>query len=154
MTYVPNEPPMGSLFMEYFQQYFILVYFSTLGVLQIASVYAGLKGLLFFRKPLLVYIFAAVAIIGAFTWFYLIADRTAEPLMSIHNGKKRFFGEAESFGGFMAAAFSALVSTILISSLLNARIATSPQEKVPEGLDALKEMTFFQAINRRIRKGK
>ena len=141
---------MASAFGEYLLQYLPLVFFSALGVLQIAAARAELKGLTFFKKPLHCYLFGAVAIVGAFVWFYATGDRGAEPLVRIDDGVKVFFGETESFATFMGGAIGALVVTILLSSLLNTRSPGSTDKKVPRGLDALKEMTFFQAITRRL----
>lgn len=144
-----------SSFWEYFWQYLPLVFFSSLGVLQIAAARAHLRGLTFFRKPLLCYLFGALAIVGAFVWFYATGDRNAEPLIRIDDGVKVFFGEAESFGTFMTGAIGALVATILLSSVLNAKMSEASklsQNEIPQGLDALKEMTFFQAIIRRLGK--
>lgn len=144
---------MGSSFWDYFWQYFPLVFFSSLGVLQIAAARADLRGLTFFKRPLLCYLFSAVAIVGAFVWFYATGDRNAEPLVRIDDGVKVFFGETQSFATFMAGAFSALVATILVSSVVNAKISNSTDRGVPRGLDALRQMTFFQAITRGLRKG-
>ncbi|TET17730.1 MAG: hypothetical protein E3J81_01430 [Dehalococcoidia bacterium] len=143
---------MGSSFWDYFWQYFPLVFFSSLGVLQIAVARADLKGLTFFKRPSLCYVFGAVAIVGAFVWFYATGDRNAEPLVRIDDGVKIFFGETESFATFMAGASSALVATILVSSVVNAKISSSTDRGVPRGLDALRQMTFFQAITRGLRK--
>jgi len=144
---------MASSFWDYFWQYFPLVFFASLGVLQIAAARADLKGLTFFKRPLLCYAFSAVAIVGAFVWFYATGDRNAEPLVRIDDGVKIFFGETESFATFMAGASSALVATILVSSVVNAKISSSTDRGVLRGLDALRQMTFFQAITRRLRKG-
>ncbi len=144
---------MASSFWEYFGEYSPLVFFSSLGVLQIAVARANLRGLTFFKKPFLCYLFGAVAIVGAFVWFYATGDRNAEPLIRIDDGVKVFFGETESFASFMAGAAGALIVTILLSSLLNAKMPNPSQKGVPQGLNALKEMTFFQAITRRFGKG-
>ena len=144
---------MGSSFWDYFWQYFPLVFFASLGVLQIAAARADLKGLTFFKRPLLCYLFGAVAIVGAFVWFYATGDRNAEPLVRIDDGVKVFFGETESFATFMAGASSALAATILVSSVVNAKISSSTDRGAPRGLDALRQMTFFQAITRGLRKG-
>ena len=143
----------ASSFWDYFCQYLPLVFFSSLGVLQIAAARADLKGLAFFRKPFLCYLFSAVAIVGAFVWFYATGDRNAEPLIRIDDGVKKFFGETQTFATFMAGASGALVATLFVSSVVNARITRSTDKGDPHGLDALKEMTFFQAITRSLGKG-
>ena len=144
---------MASAFGAYFWQYWPLAFFSTLGMLQIAAARAELKGLTFFKRPLPCYLFGAIAIVGAFIWFYATGDRNAEPLIRIDDGVKIFFGETESFATFMAGASSALAATILVSSVVNAKISSSTNRGVPHGLDALRQMTFFQAITRGLRKG-
>jgi hypothetical protein len=143
----------ASSFWDYFWQYFPLVFFSSLGMLQIAAARADLKGLTFLKRPLPCYLFGAVAIVGAFIWFYATGDRNAEPLISIDEKGKLFFGETQTFATFMAGAFCALVATLLVSSVVNARITSSTDKGAHYGLDALKETTFFQAITRSLGKG-
>ncbi len=144
---------MASAFGDQFLQYLPLVLFSALGVLQIAAARAELRGLTFFKKPLYCYVFGAIAIVGAFVWFYATGDRNAEPLVRTVGEVKVFFGETESFATFMGGAIGALVATLLVSSVVNAGISGSTDKGDPRGLDALKEMTFFQAITRSLGKG-
>jgi len=144
---------MASAFGEYIWQYLPLAFFASLGVLQIGAARADLRGVTFFKKPSLCYVFGALAIAGAFIWFYATGDRNAEPLVRIDDGVKVFFGETETFATFMTGAIGALVVTLLVSSIVNAKMSSSTDNGVPRGLDALKEMTFFQAITRRFRKG-
>ena len=137
------------LFWEYFRAYFLMAFLSSIGVLQIAVTRAGINGLSIFKRPLVNYIFGALAIMGGFALFYITGDRTAEPLITIHDGGKWFFGERETFAAFMAGALIGLVSTILVSSLCKRAISINHQKVPSQGLDALKEMTWLQAIVRR-----
>ena len=137
------------LFWEYFRTYFLMAFLSSIGILQIAVTYAGINGLSLFKRPLVNYIFGALAIVGGFALFYATADRTAEPLITIHEGGKWFFGERETLVAFIAGASTGLVSTILVTSLRKRASSMNYQKVPPQGLDALKEMTWLQAIGRR-----
>ena len=137
------------LFWEYFRAYFLMAFLSSIGMLQIAVTRAGINGLSIFKRPLVNYVFGAIAIVGGFVLFYATGDRTAEPLIAIHDGGKWFFGERETFTAFMAGALIGLIFTLLVSSLRKRAISINKPEVPPQGLDALKEMTWLQAIVRR-----
>lgn len=139
----------ASIFWEYFKAYFLMALLSSIGVLQIAVTYAGINGLSLFKRPLVNYIFGALAIVGGVALFYAASDRTAEPLIALHEGGKWFFGERETLTAFIAGALTGLVSTILISSLRKGAISINHQKMPPQGLEALKDMTWLQAIGRR-----
>ena len=137
------------LFWEYFRAYFLMAFLSSIGVLQIAVTRAGINGLSIFKRPLVNYIFGALAIVGGLSLFYATGNRSAEPLIQIHDGVKWFFGERETFIAFMTGAFVGLVSTILVSSLCKRAIGINHHRVPSQGIDALKEMTWLQAIVRR-----
>ena len=139
----------ASLFWEYSRAYFLMALLSSIGVLQIAVTYSGINGLSLFKRPLVNYIVGALAIVGGVALFYATSDRTAEPLIVIHEGSKWFFGERETLAAFIAGSLTGLVSTILISSLRKGAISINHQKMPPQGLDALKEVTWLQAIGRR-----
>ena len=139
----------ASLFWEYSRAYFLMALLSSIGVLQIAVTYSGINGLSLFKKPLVNYIVGALAIVGGVAIFYATSDRTADPLIAIHEGGKWFFGERETFTAFIAGSLTGLVSTILVSSLRKGEISINHQKMPPQGLDAMKEMTWLQAIGRR-----
>lgn len=143
---------MQSAYAEHFIEYFVLVFFSSLGVLQLAVTYARLNGLSFFKKPAFNYLLGILAIAGAFAFFYASGDRAAEPLRNIDDGVKRFFGERECLAAFIAGASGALVFTLLISSMAKRSIYGSSKRVTSKGLDVLKEMTFLQAITNRFRR--
>ncbi len=140
------------LFWEYFTAYFLMAFLSSIGVLQIAVTHAGINGLSFFKRPLVNYIFGALAIVGGFSFFYSTGNRSAEPLIQINDGVKWFFGERETLVAFMTGAFLGLIFTLLVSSLCKRAIGISQPEVPPQGIDALKEMTWLQAISSRFKK--
>lgn len=134
------------LFWEYFRTYFLMAFLSSIGILQIAATHAGINGLSIFKRPLVNYIFGVLAIVGGFALFYATGDRTAEPLIAIHEGGRWFFGERETIAAFTAGALMGLVATILVSSLCKRASSMNHQKVPPQGLDALKEMTWLQAV--------
>jgi hypothetical protein len=140
------------LFWEYFRAYFLMAFLSSIGVLQIAVTHADINGLSFFKRPLVNYMFGALAIVGGVTLFYATGNRSAEPLIEIHDGVKWFFGERETLVAFMTGAFFGLLFTLLVSSICKKAIGNNQPEVPSQGLDALKEITWLQAISSRFKK--
>ena len=121
--------------------YFLLVASGSLGTIQIAAAYAGLKGLSFFRKPLAGYIFGALAIIGSFGWFFASETR---------NIPSKIEG-AQQMGMFLAGALAAYIITAAVSSLLKYRLSLQVpssryREQTNPGIELLKETTLLGAI--------
>ena len=153
-------------------EYFLFIYLASLGVLQIAVSYANLRGLSFFKRPIWGYIFGSLAIAGGFSWFYIVGNPHPEVGYAITvsdifrygfsnplpPGTGLILGAGESVFFFLVAVVCALLTTIIISSIVKFRISTrTPEDKneeALEGLEALKGMTFFQAITRNLRNGK
>ncbi|MBI4294730.1 MAG: hypothetical protein HY669_01015 [Chloroflexi bacterium] len=118
--------------------YVAFVFIAALGVIQAACARSGRRGLMFFGNVALCYLFCALAVIGAFWWFFSTGDRTL--LNPRIEGSGLFFG-------FSTGMILAVATTFFISSFVNAdRLAVGPSQ--PSGLDALREMTFFQAVVR------
>ena len=124
-------------------EYFLMVFISCLGLFQLVAVREKLHGISFFNRAIWGYLFAALSIGGAFAWFFAAGDRLA--LFPRLEGSERF-------ALFIAAFFLALVVTLCLSSLIKRR-SLSRQDNPEPGLDALRQMTYFQAITRHI-KGK
>jgi hypothetical protein len=113
--------------------YCLLVFIAVVGVLQLASVYNNLRGLLFFPRKGYSLAFAVIAIglalVAFFTW----------------NDYHRVIVEgSQQTGSFVLSAAAAMVFTLVVSSVLNHRRLDCG--KVPDGLDTLRKHTFFQAI--------
>lgn len=154
-------------------EYFLFIYLTSLGVLQIAASYTKLRGLSFFTRPIWGYIFGSLAVVGGFSWFYIVGNPHPEVGHAISfDDIFRYgwsnpqppeigliMGEGESVVFFLLAIICALLTTMAISSIVKFRISprAAPgdmNEEAPEGLEALKDMTFFQAITRSLRNRK
>ena len=124
-------------------EYGVLVFVAACGVLQAVAAYNNLKGLLFFKSPIMAYVFAALAIGGTLGWFFLSKNRNLPGI----EGSQQFFA-------FNRALFLALVFTFVVSSVLRRRMGISSHsgnphsEDIEPGIGALRRMTPFQAISR------
>jgi len=126
--------------------YFLLVFIAAMGVYQIAAVHAGLRGLCFFKQPIVQSFFGAAAIVAAFAWFYTKEDRNVQ-----HNVEG-----AQQLIFFLAAAILAYLVTVGLASIINARASSVPgdnprQHPADLGIEALKAATLFQAVIARCR---
>jgi len=115
-------------------EYVAFTFFSCVAVLQWAAARGRLKGLTFFNTRSGSYIFSAVMLGSSFAWFFLSEDRAQPGLEGL-----------QQFLLFGVAAAAALAVTLVLSSLIKGRSLTPPSRVLP-GLDALKQMTYFQAL--------
>ncbi len=125
-------------------EYFLLVLISCCGVLQFVAARWKLRGISFFNRTTFGYLFAALAIAGAFSWFFTVEDRCLPGLEG-----------AEVFALFIAGSLSAFLITASLTSVINRKLHLSTEQHNPEekpGLDTLRRMTYFQAIARYFRK--
>jgi hypothetical protein len=125
-------------------EYFFLVLISCCGVLQFVAARWNLSGISFFKKTTFGYLFAALAIGGAFSWFFTIENRAQPGLEG-----------AEVFALFIAGSLSSFLVTASISAVIKRKLHLSMEQRNPEeepGLDSLRQMTYFQAIARHFRK--
>jgi hypothetical protein len=119
-------------------EYFYLVTIAAIGAIQAAVAYNGLKGISFFRQRIFNYLFALLTIgpsmARLFTW------NQRNPVGIIEGAQQFYF--------FMLALVIAIAFTLIVSSLLrhSSLHGNHPQY---DGLEALREVTFFQAIWRR-----
>jgi hypothetical protein len=122
-------------------EYFLVVFVASCGVLQLVAAHSRLKGLLFFNKVTVSYVLATLAIGGALGWFFGWDNRLeAEMMQTGLEGVQQFLY-------FTLAAFSALAFTLVVSSLTKRKGLLPPQQKDTEqGLDALRGMSYFEAI--------
>ena len=121
--------------------YFLLVTLGCLGTIQIAAANARLKGLSFFKKRLVGYIFGALVAIGAFGWFFAVENRNTP---SVIEG-------AQQVGMFLAGAIAAYIITSAVSSLLKYRLYLESTdshygEQNNSGIEMFKETTLLGAI--------
>jgi uncharacterized membrane protein len=119
-------------------EYFLLVFAAALGVLQATVTYNKLVGLSFFRRKVCGYIFATLtilsALIGFFTWNFRNAAGVVEG--------------AQQFGFFAIAVIAAIILTLVLSSLLkHSKVRGNNAQH--DGLEAFKDITFFQILQQR-----
>jgi len=123
------------------QDYFLLVFLSAVGVIQIAAVHARLEGLWFFRHAKVQYAFGILAILGAFGWFFTGSNRNLQPNVE----------GAQQLGLFLAAIVTAYVATAILSSIIQARVGTKPEHPAEGkqedlGMETLKTTTVLGGI--------
>ncbi|MCS7207871.1 MAG: hypothetical protein NZ951_08100 [Dehalococcoidia bacterium] len=118
--------------------YFIFVFLSSLGVVQVAAAYAGLWGILFLRSRWSSALVGVGLVALGFAWFFAPGPRH---IPDTHGGLD---GNAQALL-FTLAAASAVAFTLLFGSLVNARFL-HPRNTLSEGLDALREATYLQAL--------
>jgi hypothetical protein len=123
-------------------EYGLLVFLAVTGVLQLAAIHNNLKKLLFFKRKVYGYILSAVIILPALVIFFTWNYRNATGIVQ----------GSEQAGLFMLAMVLAVIFTLVLSSLLNHTRSNPPVSKTTaskkEGLDALRELTYFQALGR------
>ena len=116
-------------------EYFILVFCSAMGFIQVAAAQSRLKGLLLSQRPVLNRVIAggliAPGAIIFFTWNYY------NPVGIIEGSQQA--------GLFSLATLSAIGVTIFLGSLTN-HFLLKPSAPQPNCIEALKDRTFFQAI--------
>ena len=119
-------------------EYFFLVFISCCGVLQFVASRWKLRGISFFKSTFSGYLFAVLAIAGAFCWFFTVEDRTVPGLEGF-----------QVFRLFIAGSLSAFIFTASLSSVIKRKLRLSMGQHNPgeePGLDSLRRMTYFQAI--------
>jgi hypothetical protein len=116
-------------------KYGFLIFVAVVGTLQAAAAHSNLQGLLFFKNKRYAYLWAVVTVGSClavfFTWNYHFATGVIEG--------------SQQAGMFAAAAFAALVFTLVASSLIQFRLRTIPAVGRP-GLEALNHSNYFRAV--------
>ena len=127
-------------------EYLLFVFMVSLGVLQLVAAWGRFEGLSFFRKRYLGYIFAIV-MVGIGYWLFFRIDRNIPDFAGGLSGPPLF-------ALLLAALVIAILFTLIISSAINARWGQSAPEGEQEGFEALKRMTYLQAIKKGLRRNK
>jgi hypothetical protein len=123
--------------------YCLLVFIAVVGVLQLAAVYNNLRGLLFFPRKIYSLVFAVFAIVVALFAFFAWNDYNkimvggSQQILTVEGSQQT--------GSFVLSAAAAILFTLIASSLLNYRRLNSCKDQ-QDGLDTLRESTFFQVI--------
>ena len=122
----------------FFLDYFVFVFIAALGVLQMVAAYSALRGLLFIRVRPLAFLIGSATTALAFLWFFLSEPRNISDQEGGLDGN-------QMAGLFAVAAGSALILTLLVSSVSNRSLGASGQ-RFNSGLDALRETTYLKAL--------
>ena len=123
--------------------YFTFVFIAAVGVLQMVASHQNLRGLLFFRMPILAFLVGLGLTIAAFLWFFLSESRN----ISDTDGGLDGNGSA---GLFALGSLAALFTTFIISSLVN-RSFGKGSDLSGHGLDALRKTSYLRAFCRSLR---
>ena len=136
-------------------EYSIMVFVAVLGVIQVAAANAGLRGLLFAPGTVRIrfwpfghrwtltylhfsYLFGAVTVLPALGFFFV---------WNSHNGTGIIQG-SEQAGLFVLSTAAGGIVSLIASSLINQwRLQNNHTDA--GGMEALKDITWFQAIWRR-----
>lgn len=122
-------------------EYFLLVFVAVVGVLQLVASYNELRGVSFFNRRIYGYLFAAFTVGPVLARFFTWNSRNPTGVIE---GR-------EQFSFFLLALVAAIGFTLVASSLLkNRRLRGSYARH--DGLEALRETTFFQALRQRFGK--
>ena len=118
--------------------YFLFVFFASLGVIQIAASIGHLNGLLIFKSPILARSLSSALTVAAFVWFFATEDRN----LNDYEGGLDANMQALLF---VLAALAAAVVTLGVSSIFNARM--NGGDRAPDdGLDALKDGNYITGL--------
>ena len=128
---------------KFYVDYFLLIFLSACGVLQIPVSHSGLKGLMFFVRPRYSISVGIGMVLVAFLWFFLSTPR------NLPDTGRGLDGIAQT-GLFAAGAGAALVFTLILSSIINVSLCNGHRSYIV-GLEALKETTYFQALSDTLR---
>ena len=136
-------------------QYFILMFIAIIGVLQLIAARNQLKGILFFKREALAYLFSFLAIGGSFGWFFGWGDPLDMAMRQTGDAAMRQTGleGAQQFLYFLLGTLAALSFTLIVSSLLRAYQwkGKTKEKGSSQGLDTLREMSYFEAIKHSFR---
>jgi hypothetical protein len=129
--------------------YFMLVFIAAVGVYQIVSVPAGLRGLWFFRNNIVQYFFGVTAIFGSFSWFY-----TSE-----HRNVQHTVEGSQQLWLFLSSIIVAYYASAVLASIIQASVSSDEGEDIQEeqqdlGMETLKRTTLLGGILRSLRKRK
>ena len=121
--------------------YFLLVFFATLGLLQLVAAYSGLRGALIIPKTVPTYVLGGGALVGAFTWFVLTGDPSIPGDLGGVEG-------SEQFGLFLAGVAAAIAITALLASVAqpNSHVSRDPGS----GIDGLRRGTVWALLRARL----
>ena len=126
--------------MSFEVDYLLFIFLASLGVVQLAALKNGLKGLYFIRIPPLNLTIALVLVLGALLWFFF-----SEPRNLPDTGDGLDGNQQAMFA--VAAAVAAVLFTLAATSVINAGFGKG-EDKSEVGLEALRRATYYTAMRR------
>lgn len=120
------------------RDYVILVFLSSIGVIQIAVAHAGLTKLLFLKRTPYAYALGLALVIAGFTWFFWDGPRHVPDTAGGLDGN-------DQGARFALSALAAVFFTVLTTSALNRRSKIN-QTPTLDGLEALRDHTYLGAL--------
>jgi hypothetical protein len=120
------------------RDYVILVFLSSVGIIQIAVAHAGITKLLFLKRPAYAYALGLALIFAGFTWFFWDGPRHVPDTGGGLDGN-------DQGARFALSALAAVFFTVLTTSVLN-RSAKTNQTPTLDGLEALRNHTYLEAL--------
>lgn len=126
--------------MSFAVDYVLFIFLASLGVVQLAALKNGLKGIYFIRVPILNLVLALALVAGSVLWFFISEPRNLPDTGGGLDGNQQAMFS-------VAAAVGAVLFTLAITSVLNAGIGKG-QNKQETGLQALRRVTYFSALRR------
>ncbi len=126
--------------------YFLLVFISSMGLYQVASIHSNLKGLWFFPWPKVQYVFGFLLMIGGFLWFFMSENRN---IQHVTEGAQQLYL-------FLCAIVASYIVTAIISSLVQAKVKKQNGADVigkqhTIGVETLKTTTVLGGILRSLK---
>lgn len=124
-------------------QYAVFICVAACGVIQVATSHAGLHGLLLLPGRRASTFLGYALLGGAFAWFFGLVDRNVRGLEGLEQALL-----------FVPGVLSAVVVTLVVSSLVRQRSvvrrspSSLPSDPTPPGLEALREMSYLDALLR------
>lgn len=122
-------------------QYCAFVFFSFIGLLQIAAARWQYNGIAFFREKTWGYAFGIIAIAGVCIWFFGFTGLDlSQPT----------FDTPPQLCWLAVSVACAFICTLALSSMINRRMGShGAQDRLDaEGLEILKRMTYWQCIRK------
>ncbi|MCJ7769003.1 MAG: hypothetical protein MUO92_00795 [Dehalococcoidales bacterium] len=122
-------------------EYFYLVFIASVGVIQAAVAYNGFRGISFFSRKIYGYLLMVFTLGPVLVAFFAWNERN---ITGVIEGREQFYL-------FMLAIVTAIGFTLVLSSLLK-HWSLRTNNVQHDGFEALKEITFFQALRYRFLK--
>ena len=120
--------------------YYLCVLFAAIGVLQVALSIGRIHGLLIFKSPVIARGGGLALTVAAFIWFFSTGER------NINDYEGGLDANSQALF-FFFGAFSAVIATFVVASIVNYRMAgsTAPRDA---GLDAVRDTNYAKALAR------